>query len=172
MIRRFSVEEAKEAHDLLDDNTMMILTRRFLSTPRLTSRTFASEQANFTSRFLDVVREDLPAATDPQKSSELLRRLIRSDLLRFTDMRDEPEKFFLAHRLLSSVGLNGFGVRFTVQFNLFAGSILGLGGPDQVSILDDYQRDGTLGCFLLTEMQAGGETPASKHFVIICRRFI
>mgnify|MGYP006141692335 CR=1 FL=1 len=68
---------------------------------------------------------------------------------------DAPEKFFLAHRLLSSVGLSGFGVRFTVQFNLFAGSILGLGGPEQVASLSEIHREGQLGCFLLTEMQAG-----------------
>ena len=44
------------------------------------------------------------------------------------DMRDAPERFFAAHRLLASRILGGYGIRFTVQFNLFAGSILGLGG--------------------------------------------
>jgi len=42
-----------------------------------------------------------------------------------------------------------------VQFNLFAGSILGLGGPEQVKQLEQIQESGKLGCFLLTEMQAG-----------------
>jgi acyl-CoA oxidase len=70
-------------------------------------------------------------------------------------MRDAPEKFFLAHRLLSTIGLGGFGIRFTVQFNLFAGSIIGLGGEKQVAQLDAMQKEGALGCFLLTESQAG-----------------
>jgi len=109
----------------------------------------------FTSSFLGVVEAELPNATDPARSAQLLRKLVRSETLKFTDMRDAPEKFFLAHRLLSSVGLNGFGVRFTVQFNLFAGSILGLGGPEQVAQLSQMQREGQLGCFLLTEKQAG-----------------
>jgi len=61
----------------------------------------------------------------------------------------------MAHRLLSTVGLGGFGIRFTVQFNLFAGSIVGLAGPEQVKMLDEIQDKGQLGCFLLTEMQAG-----------------
>ena len=82
-------------------------------------------------------------------------RLTRTKLLKYTDMQDAPEKFFLAHRLLSTVGLGGFGVRFTVQFNLFAGSVLGLGGKEQVVALDQMQESGKLGCFLLTEMQAG-----------------
>jgi|EP00966_Prymnesium_polylepis_P254595 hypothetical protein len=36
-----------------------------------------------------------------------------------------------------------------------AGSILGLGGEQQVAQLDQIQESGKLGCFLLTEMQAG-----------------
>ena len=69
----------------------------------------------FTKTLLDVVETELPLATDPAKSASLLRKLVRSEALKLTDMRDAPEKFFLAHRLLSSVGLSGFGVRFTVQ---------------------------------------------------------
>lgn len=109
---------------------------------------------SFTKRFLAEV-QDVPQATDPALSSQVLRRLIRSNELSFMDMANNPEKFFLAHRLLSSLGLGGFGIRFTVQFNLFAGSIVGLGNADQVAALEDIQREGQLGCFLLTEMQAG-----------------
>ena len=81
--------------------------------------------------------------------------MVKSEVLRFTDMRDHPDKFFLAHRLLATVGLGGFGIRFTVQFNLFAGSIVGLAGDEQIKMLDEFQREGKLGCFLLTETQAG-----------------
>ena len=128
---------------------------RSLSTATVEPEPEVDDHATFTEKLLELVKDELPLATDPARSAQLLRRLVKSEVLRFTDMRDEPEKFFLAHRLLSSVGLNGFGVRFTVQFNLFAGSIVGLGGPEQVALLDDFQRDGSLGCFLLTEMQAG-----------------
>ena len=112
------------------------------------------DAAAFTDRFLREV-EDVPVATDPAQSAAALRRLVRSGVLKFTDMADDPDKSFLAHRLLSTVGLGGFGIRFTVQFNLFAGSIVGLAGPDQRAMLDEFQRAGDLGCFLLTEMQAG-----------------
>jgi acyl-CoA oxidase len=80
---------------------------------------------------------------------------IRSGMLRYTDMRDAPERFFAAHRLLASMILGGYGIRFTVQFNLFAGSILGLGNTDQVALLETLQRKGDLGCFALTEVGAG-----------------
>jgi len=114
----------------------------------------AFDHSAFTDAFLAEVT-DVTEASDPARSSQVLRRLIRSDVLKFMDMQEAPEKFFLAHRLLSTVGLGGFGIRFTVQFNLFAGSIVGLGGPEQVARLEEFQRNGQLGCFLLTEMQAG-----------------
>ena len=72
------------------------------------------DAADFTTKFLAEV-QDVPAATCPTKSAAALRSLVKSEVLKFTDMRDAPEKFFLAHRLLATIGLGGFGVRFTVQ---------------------------------------------------------
>jgi len=117
-----------------------------------TSDSFDVDQ--FCENFVNNV-QGVAAATDPTQSSRELRKLVKSKSLMFTDMQENPEKFFMAHRLLSTVGLSGFGIRFTVQFNLFAGSILGLAGPEQVKMLNDIQESGQLGCFLLTEMQAG-----------------
>lgn len=108
----------------------------------------------FTEDFLGEL-EGASRASSPQESAALLKHLVRAGHLRFTDMGTHPEKFFLAHRLLTTVGLSGFGIRFTVQFNLFAGSVLGLGGPEQIAKLEEYQEKGELGCFLLTEKQAG-----------------
>jgi len=92
------------------------------------------------------------------KSADRLRRLVREGPLRLIDLRDEPERFFLAHRLLSEYATQvgpGFGIRFTVQVNLFAGTILALGNPDQVASLAMVQEKGLLGCFCLTERLAG-----------------
>ena len=120
--------------------------------PPAAAAPFDHEQ--FTEAFLSLVK-DVPTATDPAQSSAILRRLVQSGVLQFTDMEDAPEKFFLAHRLLSTIGLGGFGVRFTVQFNLFAGSIIGLASTEQRAMLNEIQEQGQLGCFLLTEMQVG-----------------
>ena len=59
----------------------------------------AFDHTAWTASFLDAVK-DVPNATDPAKSADVLRSLVRTGLLSFTDMRDAPEKFFLAHRLL------------------------------------------------------------------------
>jgi hypothetical protein len=48
--------------------------------------------------------EGVAVATDPAQSSRELRKLVKSKALKFTDMQENPEKFFMAHRLLSTVG--------------------------------------------------------------------
>ncbi|KNC78897.1 hypothetical protein SARC_08691 [Sphaeroforma arctica JP610] len=92
------------------------------------------------------------------ESSDQLRKLIKGGLLRFTDLRDNPERFFEAHRILALHAPKlgpGFWIRFTVQYNLFAGTILGLATDKQRAALDVMQSEGTLGCFGLTEKLAG-----------------
>ena len=42
-----------------------------------------------------------------------------------------------------------------MQFNLFAGTIIGVGGDEQIRMLDSLQEQGQLGCFALTERLAG-----------------
>jgi acyl-CoA oxidase len=100
------------------------------------------------------IKSDVPY----DNSATRLRALLKKGLLRHTDLRNNPERFFLAHRLLARHATSlgpGFWIRFTVQYNLFAGTVLGLGGPDQVALLDEMQEKGELGCFGLTERLAG-----------------
>ena len=108
---------------------------------------FASRVANLRSE--GVTYED---------SAAFLRALTKSGILRFTDIRDRPDRFFLAHRLLATHAPEhgpGFWIRFTVQFNLFAGTVVALGGPAHLKQLDAIQDAGQLGCFGLTERLAG-----------------
>ena len=104
------------------------------------------------------VAEMDPTTIDYGTSSQRMRELLQTGLLRHTDLRDNPERFFLAHRILaehsSAVG-PGFWVRFTVHYNLCAGTVLALGTPEQVAELDAMQEKGELGCFALTEKLAG-----------------
>ena len=95
---------------------------------------------------------------DHETSANQLRSFVKSKLLKFTDLRDDPEKFFEAHKLLAEHATRlgpGFWIRFTVQYNLFAGTILALASEQQLSILDKMHDDGHLGAFGLTERFAG-----------------
>ena len=49
----------------------------------------------------------------------------------------------------------GFWTRFTVQYNLFAGTVLAAGNDAQVNELAAMQEAAQLGCFGLTEKFAG-----------------
>jgi len=83
---------------------------------------------------------------------------VQSGLLKNTDLVENPDHFFAAHRTLAAFMTKlspGFWIRLTVHFNLFCGTVIALGGPDQVAMLDDYQKKGYLGCFGLTEKFAG-----------------
>jgi len=116
--------------------------------------------ADFTSNFRNHTA-DIPVVGSGihyTASADRLRKLVKEGPLKLTDLRNEPERFFLAHRLLSEYATQvgpGFGIRFTVQFNLFAGTILGLGNEKQVAELNNMQANGQLGCFCLTEKLAG-----------------
>jgi acyl-CoA oxidase len=118
----------------------------------------------------DVSTITLPSECTPSlsfdQSAAKMRELLKSEQLLLTDLRDDPEKFFLAHRLLAEVTPQlgpGFWIRFTVQYNLFAGTILAVAGPDQISKLQEIQTAGHLGCFALTEKLAGVNSGLVVH---------
>ena len=91
-------------------------------------------------------------------SAQRMRELVKSGLLRHTDLRDRPDRFFEAHRLLARRAVSegpGFWIRFTVHYNLCYGTVLAVGNDDQIAALDDVEALGKLGCFALTEKRAG-----------------
>mmetsp|Transcript_17656 Transcript_17656/g.21404 ORF Transcript_17656/g.21404 Transcript_17656/m.21404 type:complete len:472 (+) Transcript_17656:152-1567(+) len=101
--------------------------------------------------------KDISSDVTYEESAQILRDLVQSEMLKFTDIQTDPEKFFEAHRLLLAPSTRGpgFGIRFTVQYNLFAGSVVGLGSPEQVAKLENFAKEARLGCFCLTETGAG-----------------
>lgn len=117
----------------------------------------ADDEAAWEADFLAataVIRSDITH----EASAEAMRTLVKSGILRHTDLRDKPERFFKAHRLLARHAVEhgpGFWIRFTVHYNLCYGTVLAVGGPEQVAALDDFQEAGQLGCFALTEKLAG-----------------
>ncbi|GMI54705.1 hypothetical protein ScalyP_jg5603 [Parmales sp. scaly parma] len=127
--------------------------------PRLNSTSFAnfSSLSAFTEEFTKAT-SNVASNVSFQESAEILRSLTRTNLLKATDLRDDPPKFFEAHRILARHSLDhgpGFWIRFTVHYNLFGGTVLAVGSDEQVDMLADIQAKGELGCFSLTEKEAG-----------------
>jgi len=93
-----------------------------------------------------------------QDSAAQLRALQKTGLLKLTDLKYNPSRFFEAHRLMATQSPSlgpGFCIRFTVHYNLFAGTVLAVGTEEQVRELQTIQEQGQLGCFGLTEKLAG-----------------
>ena len=130
-------------------------TTRFRSTATIDA---VDEDAEWDAAFLDIADEVYDGARSHQDSAAGLRALIKSGLLRHTDLRDRPDRFFKAHRHLGSFAVDhgpGFWIRFTVHYNLCFGTVLAVGGPDQIESMSHVQEEGLLGCFALTEKLAG-----------------
>jgi acyl-CoA oxidase len=75
----------------------------------------------------------IPNIGDEMKYSEAalkLRQLIQTNLLTLTDIQSNPSRFFEAHRIVAKNSCKlgpGFSIRFTVHYNLFAGTVIALG---------------------------------------------
>jgi acyl-CoA oxidase len=75
---------------------------------------------------LDGLHKLDPINTSYEESAAFLRSLIKTRLLKHTDLRDNPERFFLAHKLVALKTFqlqwqtgSAFWIRFTVHYNLY-----------------------------------------------------
>ena len=126
-----------------------------------TRRRRARARRRPTPRDMDVVRAhaaSLSNNTSPARSSRALRALVRADAVRGEDVERNPELFFAAHRAMALRANDlgpGFWIRFTVHYNLCAGTVVALGSRAQRERLREMATRGELGCFALTERLAG-----------------
>lgn len=106
-----------------------------------------------------------------------LKLLISKKLVSVKNFRTDPENIFTMHEMLGYIDGN-LATKFTVQFNLFGGTIVGLGGSNHEEFLDKLDNLDVIGCFCLTELGYGNnaiemETTATydnekKEFIINC----
>jgi alkylation response protein AidB-like acyl-CoA dehydrogenase len=116
------------------------------------------DEAAWEAEFIAATEAVYDSTRSFQASAAGLRQLIQTGLLRHTDLRDRPDRFFKAHRLLARHAVKhgpGFWIRFTVHYNLCFGTVLAVGSPEQVESMEQVTTDGLLGCFALTEKLAG-----------------
>ena len=118
---------ARPAHSRLCTRT---LPQRALSTlsPRTHSTAAAAaidEDAEWAVAFKDAT-DAFSGEDSHETSAQRMRELVKSGLLRHTDLRDRPDRFFEAHRLLARRAVSegpGFWIRFTVHYNLCYGTV-------------------------------------------------
>jgi acyl-CoA oxidase len=103
------------------------------------------------------ILSNAPVTTDESECAEQLRKLVLSMTLPYSSLATNPELLLNCSKHVSDKQeMHGaLWTRFTVQFNLFAGSIVALGGDAQREVLYATQSRGNLGCFAFTECGAG-----------------
>lgn len=104
----------------------------------------------FKKETVDVAKMD-STSISYNESADRMRELLRTKLLRHDDIVKNPDRFFLAHRLLAYHAPQlgpGFWIRFTVHYNLCIGSIVGLGSDEQINLLDQWQDEGAITNFI------------------------
>lgn len=98
--------------------------------------------------------ENAPIHDNPTKCAEQMRSIVSAGHLEYSSLIHQPEVLLRCSKGLE--GQNGaLYTRFTVQYNLYGGSIVALGTDEQRSTWVDSQKYGALGCFAFTEKGAG-----------------
>lgn len=98
--------------------------------------------------------EGAEADVDEATCAEQMRTILSAVHLSYGTLVNEPETLLRCSKGMA--GPNGaLWTRFTVQYNLYAGSIIALGSDEHRADLIKAQHEGTLGCFAFTEKGAG-----------------
>ncbi|GAB4821263.1 hypothetical protein N2152v2_008309 [Parachlorella kessleri] len=112
-------------------------------------------------------RWNIPLAEERELALQRLQRLCRSGNFSVLDFRTNPLRIFAAHELAAFCEPS-MATKMTVQFNLFAGTVLKLGTKRHHDLLVkgiDTMDD--VGCFALTELGFGNnavEMQTTAHY--------
>ena len=129
------------------------LIKKFLPTSRNFSEISSNEKwkNDFEDSIKKIIELDINQ-TSYLDSSNHLRVFLKTGILLHNDLIKQPQRFFLAHKLLAKYSPKigpGFWIRFTVHYNLCVGTILGLGNDEQIEALKDMQEKGIKDLFSL-----------------------
>jgi acyl-CoA oxidase len=104
-----------------------------------------------------------------------MQAIAKSKIVSVKDFGHNPSNIFAAHEFIAMVD-GSLAVKFTVQFNLFGGSVFALSTERHQHLFDKIDDLSVFGCFCLTELGYGNNAvemettatydPASKEFVI------
>eukprot|EP00696_Hemimastix_kukwesjijk_P004521 gnl/Hemi2/1560_TR559_c0_g1_i1.p1 gnl/Hemi2/1560_TR559_c0_g1~~gnl/Hemi2/1560_TR559_c0_g1_i1.p1 ORF type:complete len:684 (-),score=277.56 gnl/Hemi2/1560_TR559_c0_g1_i1:126-2177(-) len=100
---------------------------------------------------------NLPFAAQRELSIKRLEAFVKHRLISVNDILNNPLKFFACHEILSLIDPATMNL-FTVQFNLFGGTVLKMGTERHIKQFVDSGAIDSLnvaGCFALTEVAHG-----------------
>ena len=83
-----------------------------------------------------------------------LKKVSEAKIVSVKDFFENPKNIFLAHEFLAQVD-GSTAIKFTVQFNLFGGSITALHTDRHSYLFDKIDNFEVFGCFCFTELGYG-----------------
>jgi acyl-CoA oxidase len=87
-----------------------------------------------------------------------IKRVCDEKLVSIFDFETDPHNIFTAHEMLAQVD-GSLSTKFTVQFNLFGGTLTGLYSERHLPIMRQVDSLKNMGCFCFTELGYGNNAP-------------
>lgn len=96
---------------------------------------------------------------------KMLKKISEAKIVSVLDFENDPHNIFTAHEMLALVS-PAAGIKLTVQFNLFGGSVQALSTERHQAIFPKIDDLGVLGCFCLTELGFGNNAVKMETTVV------
>lgn len=106
-----------------------------------------------------------------------IKKVCDTGLVSIFDFDNDPKNIFTAHEMLGTVN-GSLATKFTVQFNLFGGSLMALHTERHLPFMKQVDSLKNMGCFCFTELGYGNNAPKmettatydvnTKEFIIHC----
>lgn len=106
---------------------------------------------------LFVPRYNISLEEDRLLTRQRLLRIASQQFLSPSDYQDDPCKIFVVHQCLTLVD-SSLVSAFTIQFNLFVGSLINLSTEKHFALIPDVLSMKIVGTFALTEIDVGSNT--------------
>lgn len=101
---------------------------------------------------------DIPLDAKRDRAYAQIKKVTEANLVSIFDFQDDPKNIFTAHEMLGTV--NGdLSTKFTVQFNLFGGSLMALHTERHLPFMRDVSSLKNMGCFCFSELGYGNNAP-------------
>jgi len=87
-----------------------------------------------------------------------IKKVTDAKLVSIFDFKNDPKNIFTAHEMMGLVNGN-LATKFTVQFNLFGGSLMALHTERHLPFMKKVDSLEHMGCFCFTELGYGNNAP-------------
>jgi acyl-CoA oxidase len=94
-----------------------------------------------------------------------IKAVADAKLFSIYDFKNDPVNLFTCHEMLSQVD-GSLATKFTVQNNLFGGTLMGLSTDQHADFLKKVDNLEVMGCFCFTELGYGNNAPKMETTAI------